>query len=87
MKSRNNPRYFNVGDAITITPETLEVMQNGNRSIKAYPCDAFVEKIAKYVGRNGVVTHVFRPSYEMTIEFDDGQAFHAHDNWIELTGI
>ena len=78
----SNPIRYSVGDQVTITPESLEIMKRGNRSIKALPCDSFVELASKYVGATGFVSHTFGPSYEVTVSFGN-QNFHMKDNWIE----
>lgn len=74
---------FNVGDRIQITPKSLTVIKNCNRSCTVHPCDSFVQLAENNVGIPGTVTHRFRPGYEMTVRLDNGQGFHMKDNWVE----
>lgn len=76
---------WKVGDKVRITKESWLTIRNGNRSIHAYPSDDYVAKtyIMMIAGMTGIVTHRFPPGYEMTVTFENGQAFHMKDNWVE----
>lgn len=78
---------YNVGDSVKITENSLQNIINGNRSIKAYPCDSYVATARLLLNRQGTVTHRFRPGYEMTVEFvsDTGVKTYLHmkDNWVD----
>lgn len=74
-----------VGDTAVLTAQAMTRIHNGNRSINFYPCDSFVEKIAAYEGQTATVTHTFPPGYDLTIQFPDGQFFHAKTAWFDET--
>ena len=80
-----NPVSYSVGDKVTITKKSLDNVNTKNRCTGVqWFTDDFKQKLSAYVGRVATVTHRFLPGYEMTIEFQDGQAFHAKDNWVEI---
>lgn len=79
---------YNVGEKVKITPDSLKIIENGNRSILAYPCDSYVDTARTLVGMVGEVTHRFRPGYEMTVGFQSATGglvtyLHMKDNWVE----
>ena len=75
------PIDHKVGETVMITPETLAVIRHASHSIYATPSFAFVEKAAEICEKKavGVITHRFRPGYEMTVDFGDGVAMHTAD--------
>lgn len=72
---------FEVGDKVILTEDNLKTIKNGNRSILCYPSDSYIKKIEKYLGKSGVITHTFKPGYEVTVRFNE-ESFHAKDNYI-----
>lgn len=85
VKESEEPTSYNVGDKVKLTKKSFEVIENGSKSIHAYPGPSYLEKIKKYVGQTGVVKHRHMPGYEVTVEFKDGQSFHMKDNWVETS--
>lgn len=73
-----------VGDKVTVTPKNMETMESASRSCVTpqQPPDSYLQKINRYVGITGEVSHTFLPGYEVTVTFPDSQAFHMKDNWI-----
>lgn len=79
-----NPVSYDVGDKVTVSAKSLANINTTNRCTGVqWFTDEFKTKLAGYVGKVATVTHRFPPGYEMTIEFQDGQAFHAKDHWVE----
>lgn len=78
-----NPIYYELNSRVKLTEKSFQNILNGNKSIKAFPCDSYLNKIKKYINQEATVTHIFRPSYEITIRFNDGQHFHTKDDYIE----
>ncbi len=81
----NAPKVWKVGDRVKISPQSLQIIENANRSIKAYPSDSYVKK-ARYLSAfevEGVVERRFAPGYEVNVEFDNGVILQVKDNWIE----
>ena len=76
------PQHRKVNDKVTVTEQSFQNIVNGSKSIHAYPCSSFVEKIRKHIGKVGVITHTFLPGYEATVNFN-GESFHMKDHWIE----
>jgi hypothetical protein len=77
------PISYSVGDKVTVSGQSLANVNTSNRCTGVqWFTDEFKEKLRGYVGKVATVTHRFPPGYEMTIEFQDGQAFHVKDNWI-----
>lgn len=76
------PIHREVGDRVTITETNMRTMQSSNRSCVSpnYPSSEFLSKLA--VGMKGEVTHTFKPGYETTVRFDNGEAFHMKDSWV-----
>lgn len=79
---------YKIGDKVVITPETLKVIENGNRSILAYPSDSYVDTARCLVGTVGTVTQRFPPGYEMTVAFPSETGtvvtnLHMKDNYVE----
>lgn len=74
---------YSVGDEVTITEANLRTMQYSNRSCVTpnYPTQNFISSAARYIGASGVVTHVFLPSYDVTVKFGS-ESFHMKDNWL-----
>lgn len=77
---------WEIGDRVKITKRTIKNIVNGNRSIKAYPCDSYVVQAIKLEaeGVEGTITHRFPPGYEATVSFDNGLALHIKDNYVDL---
>ena len=76
---------FEEGDKVMIR---LEIIKLGNRSIKAFPCSSFVEKIERYDGQVGTVTMVHKNQHGIptnyNLTFEDGQIFQMNFNWMSL---
>jgi hypothetical protein len=78
-----NPIDYQEGDKVLFSKACLETVIRSSRSILAYPCDSFVEKLRGYVGQVGTVGMRFRPGYDFNLTFGDGQVFHCKPNWVE----
>ena len=76
---------YELGDKVTITPETFRIIHNGNRSITAYPSDSYLDIARNRIGVTGVVTQKFTPSYEVNVTFEDAEktVLQVKDHWIE----
>lgn len=87
MTKSKMPVHREVGDKITVTTENLYTMNTSNRSCvnPGYPSQSYLDSIEKYLYVKGEVTHTFKPGYELTVGFPDGQYFHVKDNWV--TGV
>jgi hypothetical protein len=73
--------YFEVNDKVTLTAKNLERIKSSNRSIICYPSDSYIKKIERFVGYEGVITHTFKPSFEVTVRFND-VGFHARSDFL-----
>lgn len=89
MKKTTNVNVtdYDVNDKVRLTEASLAIVHNSNRSTATagYPSSDFIRKLSVYLGKEGVVTHRFRPGYEMTVQFEDcnNGRFHLKDNWVE----
>ncbi len=84
------PVRYGVGDFVTLTHASFQNVWNASRNHCRGVCaisSEFVEKLRPYIGKNAVVTHTFPPGYEMTIQFIDGQSFHAKDSWVQKANL
>jgi hypothetical protein len=81
------PVRYSVGQIVTLTQASFDNVWNASRSVELYPSSEFVEKLRPYIGKNATVTHVFPPGYEMSIQFEDGKAFHAKDSWVQAASL
>lgn len=76
------PIHHEVGTKVVVTSENMKRMESSNRSCvtPGYPNRTFLDKL--HEGIQGVVTHDFKPGYEVTVKMEDGNSFHMKDNWI-----
>jgi hypothetical protein len=76
------PVHREVGDRVVLTQTNIDTMHSSNRSCVTpnYPSDSFLKKLS--VGMKGEVTHTFKPGYELSVRFDNGESFHMKDNWV-----
>ncbi len=78
---------FAVGDGVTITDAALANIRTSNRNrtaMRAYTSDDFLAIAEDLHARKvvGVVTHVFPPGYDVSVDFA-GQGLHAKYHFIE----
>jgi len=73
-----------VGQKFKLTKSGLRTISDSCRSIHAYPSQNFVDKISDYVGQIGIASHTFPPGFDITLQFSDGQSFHAKTHWLEF---
>ena len=76
---------WNVGDRVKITRKSFQNIENGNRSIHAFPCDSFVAAAKQLMEFDieGVVSMKFPPGYEVNVNFQNGVVLQLKDHWIE----
>lgn len=81
----NTPTVWNVGDRVKITLKSFENIKNSNRSIFAFPSDAYVAQAAVLMLNDiqGTVSKKFPPGYEVNVTFDNGMILQVKDHWIE----
>ncbi|AOG03435.1 hypothetical protein [Bosea sp. RAC05] len=78
---------FAVGDGVIITDAALQNIRASNRNrtaMRAYTSDSFLAIAEDLHARQvvGVVTHIFPPGYEVSVDFA-GQGLHAKHHFIE----
>jgi len=75
--------HLQVGQKVTITSENIQSMFESNQSCvhPNYPTSVFIESISNHMGKEGIVTHVFPPGYEVTVQFGDF-IYHLKGHWV-----
>ena len=76
-------KYYSIGDKVTLTPQSFRNIVDGNKSIHAFPCDAFVKRLRPHIGETGEVTMLFPPGYSYNCTFPNGDIFQFQGGWIE----
>lgn len=75
--------HLKVGQKATVTAENIQLMIDSNRSVchPNYPTSVFIASISNHEGADGVVTHVFPPGYEVSVQFAD-LTYHLKGHWV-----
>lgn len=65
---------YEVGAKVVMTAETFEALHSRSRSVLTSPSTTYIESLRRFIGKVGEVTHVFPPSYSLTVAFltDEG---------------